>query len=475
MGTPLELNRNNYHCIEVEQRELIFHIPSSALFELDSTGRKVIDFFEANGSGADYSALTAECADDELDNTIAELRSLDILRAPGTVEQAKPPIALKSVPLTTVVLNINTGCNLSCSYCYKEDLATPSNGIKMDYDTAIGSIEMLLKESPNQPRYNVVFFGGEPLSHLPLIKKVITYCEQRFGELGKLVDFSMTTNATLLNEQTIRYLDQHNVGIAVSIDGPKALHDKNRITVGGKGTYETVAKKVGLLLNNYRSRPVGARVTLTTGVTDIHTIWDHLFNELGFAEVGFAPVTSGDLPEYNLSNEELAAVFSNMKALGEKYLEAALRNENIGFSNLHQLLTDLHIGRKKTLPCGAGVGMVAVDHAGGVNLCHRFTGSDLPLFGDIKQGVDRPALNQFLNERVEKAEQGCNTCRIRNLCAGGCYHESYAKYNEPTKPTFHYCDLMRDWVDFGVSVYAQIMAQNPGFYDTHITPRGAQQ
>ncbi len=44
------------------------------------------------------------------------------------------------------------------------------------------------------------------------------------------------------------WLDAHRFGIAVSIDGPKAMHDRNRITVGGKGTYETVARKVRLLL-----------------------------------------------------------------------------------------------------------------------------------------------------------------------------------------------------------------------------------
>ncbi|MCO6062927.1 quinohemoprotein amine dehydrogenase maturase, partial [Pseudomonas sp. MOB-449] len=78
-------------------------------------------------------------------------------------------------------------------------------------------------------------------------------------------------------------------------------------------------------------------------------------NELGFAEVGFAPVTSGDVSDYNLSGEELAAVFANMKALGRHYLAEALVGRNIGFSNLHQLLIDIHEGQKKALPCGAGL------------------------------------------------------------------------------------------------------------------------
>jgi len=261
----------------------------------------------------------------------------------------------------------------------------------------------------------------------------------------------------------------------VSIDGPKAVHDRNRITVGGKGSYETVARKVRLLLGSYRARPVGARVTLTHGTTDVIGIWDHLFNELGFAEVGFAPVTAGDIADFNLDEHELAAVFADMKRLGERYLEAALENRSIGFSNLHQLLTDIHEGTKKALPCGAGYSMVAVDKNGGVNLCHRFTGSELPTFGNVDSGLDREGLADFLGQRLDRGNTGCNTCRIRNLCSGGCYHESYQRYNDPAQPVYHYCDLLRDWVDFGLTVYTRILAGNPGFFDTFLSPRRARQ
>ena len=376
-----------------------------------------------------------------------------------------------ALPLTTVVLNVNTGCNLSCTYCYKEDLAVPSAGEKMGLDTATAAIEMLLQQSPDQPFYNIVFFGGEPLSNLGLIRQVVDYAEQRFGAAGKRVNFSLTTNATLLNEKTIDYLDSHRFGIAVSIDGPKAIHDRNRITVGGQGTYETVARKVRLLLSRYRSRPVGARVTLTRGVTDVRAIWDHLFNELGFAEVGFAPVTAGDRDDFNLAEGELVAVFAAMKALGREYIEAALQHRSIGFSNLHQLLTDIHEGSKKALPCGAGYSMVAVDKDGGVNLCHRFTGSELPTFGTVQGGLDVPALEGFLNRRLDRTDTGCATCRIRNLCSGGCYHESYQRYNDPSHPVYHYCDLMRDWVDFGIEAYTRISQGNPRFFEDYISTR----
>ncbi len=474
MGTLLKLVENNLHEVSVDDRRLLFHIPSSSLFQLDGLTGRVIDLLREQREQSPQQLrqqLQPDYAAEEIDETLQELVAVELI---SDGRSLTPEIGVTHVdrfPLNTLVLNVNTGCNLSCTYCYKEDLDKPSAGKKMTLETAGESIEMLLRESPDESRFNLVFFGGEPLSNLTLIREVVALAERRFSEAGKAVDFTMTTNATLLTEEIVDFLARHRFGLSISMDGPRAIHDRNRITVGGQGTYEVVARKARMLLERYRERPVGARVTLTRGVTDVVAIWDHLFNELGFAEVGFAPVTSGDIAAYNLTEAELVQVFAGMKQLGERYLEAALQHRNIGFSNMHQLITDIHEGSKKALPCGAGVAMLAVDHGGGLNLCHRFTGSDLETFGSVQSGIDRKALSGFLDQRLDRSNTGCSSCRIRNLCSGGCYHESYARYEDPTMPVYHYCELMRDWVDFGIEVYAQIQAANPAFIDAFITPR----
>ncbi|MFG0633687.1 quinohemoprotein amine dehydrogenase maturation protein [Pseudomonas sp. xss_2] len=475
MGAQLNLVERNLHEVQVDADRMLFHIPSSSLFSTDAVTGGIIDSLRQQGCSAEelVQRLSLQFSGQDIEDTLRELIALEVVSDGSPLT---PEIALKRVErtaLNTVVLNVNTGCNLSCTYCYKEDLDKPSAGKKMSTATAEASVEMLLKESPDETRYSVVFFGGEPLSNRPLIEHMVAYCEQRFAEAGKEVEFIMTTNATLLTEEIVDWLNAHRFGLSISIDGPKTVHDRNRITVGGQGTYDVVRRKADMLLSRYTSRPVGARVTLTRGITDVETIWNHLFNEMGFAEVGFAPVTSGDMADFNLTGEELVQVFANMKALGRRYLEAALEHRSIGFSNLHQLITDIHEGHKKALPCGAGLKMLAVDHQGELNLCHRFTGSSLPTFGNVHQGVKQAQLNDFLSQRLERSNTGCDDCRIRNLCSGGCYHESYARYGDPTHPTYHYCELMRDWVDFGIEVYSRIMAVNPAFIDRYITPRKA--
>ena len=472
----LSLIETNVHDVSVEGRRMLFHIPTTSLFEMDEVSGAVLDLFREEPvvtPSIARNAFEARFQSEQVVDAMDSFIGLDIVRDSAAPAVALKPVAVENFPLSTMVLTVNTGCNLSCTYCYKEDLTTPDKGEKMEFDTAVKAFEVLLEQSGDRERVNLVFFGGEPLTNLPLIKQMVDYAGRRGEEVGKTIDFSLTTNATLLTPDIVDYLDQHRFGITVSMDGPKALHDKNRVTVGGKGSYDVVAKKARMLLERYRSRPVGARVTLTKGVTDVVLIHHHLKNELGFFEVGFSPVTSGDISAYNLSPEELQRVFTGMKVLGELYVQAAVEGRNTGFSNMHQLMTDLTEGTKKAVPCGAGVGMLAADKDGGLNLCHRFTGSELPTFGDVESGIDAERLGAFVEQAQDKATRACGTCRIRNVCAGGCYHESYARYEDPHSPVWHYCDLMRDWVDFGIAAYTRIMTHNPDFLKRHVEPRRA--
>lgn len=472
----LTLIRSNAHRVDVDGQAMLMHVPSSSLFTLDAVARDVFDLFHRRPT-VDAAALRAELgarhAAGALADCVKSLCDLDILRDAAAPDRPTSVAPVTTIPLSTLVLNVNTGCNLACTYCYKEDLTTPARGAKMTFETARASIELLLRQAEARDRVNVVFFGGEPLTNMALIRQVVDHAEARCASLGKRVDFALTTNATLLTEEMVDWFDAHRFGLTVSMDGPRAAHDANRRTVGGQGTYDLVARKVRMLLGRYRARPVGVRVTLSRGVTDVLAIHDHLRNDLGFAEVGFGPATSGPIAVFNLDAPALRQVFEDMKELGRRYVEAACRGENIGFSNMHQLLTDIAQGTRKAVPCGAGLQMLAVDRAGDLHLCHRFVGSDQPTYGTVETGIDVPRLSAFLEKAQDRRGYGCATCRIRAICAGGCYHESLARQGDVFAPVYHYCDLMRDWVDFGIEAYVRIRRANPAFFHSQLAPRTA--
>jgi uncharacterized protein len=473
----LEWNSWNGHVVRTATDAYLLHVPTTAVFGVDELGLSVIEYCrEQGGRSVDELAalLEGRYSEDRVRAAAFELRTLEMLQPSGSLHPINPSsVKVNAYPLSTLVLNVNTGCNLSCTYCYKEDLAKPADGRKMNFVTAARSVDLLLEAAAARDRANIVFFGGEPLTNVALIKQVVSYAEAAAARAGKSMDFSMTTNATLLTPQLIDYFDEHRFGISVSMDGPKVIHDRHRKSVGGRGTYEVVARKVRLLLERYRSRPVGARVTLGGGNTEVEAIHAHLRGEIGFHEVGYAPVTAAAEAGHALSDAELAEVHRAFERLGEDYRQAAVRGANNGFSNMHQLMTDLHQGRRKSLPCGAGVGLLAVDGDGDLNLCHRFTGSELPTFGNVAGGIDGARLSAFVEKAIDRQGTHCETCRIRNLCAGGCYHESYARFGDPHHRTYHYCDLLRRWVDFGVGVYADIQRRNPSFFTRHLEQRSA--
>lgn len=467
----------NAHLVPLAGRTMLLHVPTTALFELDEVGAAVLSLVQAEAgldAGQIRGRLSSGFTGEAVGECVDKLIELHILRPEGESRPINPAgIHVEAFPLSTIVLNVNTGCNLACGYCYKEDLAIPSAGKRMGMDVAARSVDLLLSQAQSRSAVGIVFFGGEPLTNMPLIRQVVDYAEARGRELGKTVDFSLTTNATLLTEELIGYFDAHHFGLSISMDGPRVVHDRNRRTVGGRGTYDVVARKARMLLERYRSKPIGARVTLTAGTTEVEAIHEHLRDGLGFHEVGYAPVTATEKAGHALSEAELAEVYAGFERLGGRYLTAALAGRNNGFSNMHQLMTDLHEGRRKALPCGAGVGLLAVDHEGGLNLCHRFTGSELPTFGDTEHGIAAERLGAFLDRAADRSGTHCATCHIRNLCAGGCYHESWVRYGDPHHRTYHYCNLLRRWVDFGIRVYAEISARNPDFFSTHLEPRRA--
>ena len=163
-------------------------------------------------------------------------------------------LPLTPFPLTTMVLNVTNQCNLSCTYCYEygeDKIVDTENGKQpkfMSEETARESVDFMLKESGDNKVAHLTFFGGETLLNFPVLKKTIAYARQRAAELGKDVDFSLTTNATLLKPEIIEFLAENDVGVTISIDGPKDVQDKFRVFHNGAGSYDVVAPKIKELL-----------------------------------------------------------------------------------------------------------------------------------------------------------------------------------------------------------------------------------
>jgi uncharacterized protein len=466
-----------HHRFEAAGKPFIYLVPSAAIFELDEAADAVLrkvsqraytreELLTAVREGLPAPAIAGW----DIDSTLTDLIRVQAI---GAVMAPIPPtpkvIPLAPFPLTTMVLNVTNQCNLSCTYCYEygeDKIVDTENGKQpkfMSEETARDSVEFMFKESGANKLAHITFFGGETLLNFPVLKQTIAYARRRAAELGKEVDFSLTTNATLLKPDIIEFLAENHVGVTISIDGPREVQDKFRVFNNGAGSYDVVAPKIRELLRRHRSRPIGARVTLTSADLDVKRIYRHLTQEIGFWEVGFAPVTTSPNRAHAIGEGGYDRMLQQFTELAEEFLAHSVENRHHGFSNVKETLEELHKGVSKAFPCGAGLGLLGVATDGDVALCHRFAGSDAHQIGTVRDGVDRAAQQQFLERHHITNKTDCSVCWARPLCSGGCYHEAHTRYGDTTHANLHYCDWIRGWTDVCLRIYGELSVRNPAF------------
>lgn len=458
-----------FHAFEGGGRKFLYLVPSAGIFELDEDSTAVLRRLERGE--ADRAELAAIAGDDVIEELF---QARAITTANGFVETLPPPPA--DFPLQTMVMNLTNQCNLSCEYCYEfgeDKVATPDGKPKfMDFDTARASVDYLLESSAGRRAVHITFFGGETLMNFPLLKRVVDYATAQAAAAGRCVDFSLTTNATLLTPAIIEYLSEQRIGVTVSIDGSKESHDKFRVFANGRGSYDIIEPRVRALIRDHRTRPITARVTMTSQAMDVLGTYKHLKHDLGFHEVGFAPVTTAPNRLYSINERGLDSVLDQFRALSDEYLDHALRGDHHGFSNVSDTLAELHQGVSKSHPCGAGLGLVGVGPSGDIAPCHRFVDSDTHRLGHVSTGLDRERQADFLGRGHINVKTDCSQCFARPLCAGGCHHEAYVRYGDTGHPNLHYCDWIRGWTDNCLRIYGAIAAQNPSFLE-HFSERKA--
>ena len=462
------LRRGEYHAFDADGAKYLYLVPSAAVFRLDDTSRSVLDVLAlgdaepnalANGLSERFPLSDVRDAVEDLLNAHA-IRVVDMPVAPAS--PAKPR---KRIPLTTLVMNVTSKCNLSCTYCYEygeDKLSEASTKPRfMDEATARKSVDFMFAESEDSPVVHLTFFGGETLMNFKVLKSSLAYARERAAELGKTVEPSLTTNATLLREEIIDWIVANDVGVTVSMDGDREQQDKFRVFNDGMGSYDIMIPNVKMLIDRHKSKPVGARVTLTKQNLDVLGIYKHLRDEVGFWEVGFAPVTTSWQRDYAIQDDGFREMLGAFQQLAHQWLEFTLAGKHHGFTNVRSTLQEIHKGMSKAYPCGAGLGLMGVATDGDVALCHRFAGSDSHKLGTVFDGIDRGHQDAFFDTHHIDAKTDCAKCWARPICAGGCYHEAHTRYGSTESPNLHYCDWIRSWTDTCLQVYGTLAERNP--------------
>jgi uncharacterized protein len=151
-------------------------------------------------------------------------------------------------PFSLITKPAGSLCNLNCTYCFyleKHHLYSGRKITKMSDDILEEYISQYIASQP-VPEVNFIWQGGEPcLMGIDFYKKAIAL--QRKYAAGKQIENSFQTNGILLNDDWCRFFHDNRFLVGISIDGPKELHDKYRITKTGGPSFDKVVKAIALL------------------------------------------------------------------------------------------------------------------------------------------------------------------------------------------------------------------------------------
>ncbi|MGF1726815.1 anaerobic sulfatase maturase [Photobacterium nomapromontoriensis] len=152
-------------------------------------------------------------------------------------------------------------CNLKCDYCFyleKEQMMQPSSSTAKTAEVKAASSQDQMSDAMlkryvrdyirSQPSDDIDFAwqGGEPtLAGLDFYRNAVKYQKQYAN--GKTITNSFQTNAVAINRQWAQFFAENNFLIGVSVDGAAEVHDKYRISVNGKPTFERVKHAIALL------------------------------------------------------------------------------------------------------------------------------------------------------------------------------------------------------------------------------------
>ncbi|MEN6462098.1 MAG: nif11-like peptide radical SAM maturase [Syntrophomonas sp.] len=413
-------------------------------------------------------ALTAITADPDAPLEPLMKEQLDKLGLLSIKEEQNPKAKQEKykepIPVVNMNLLLTQSCNLKCVYCYGDGGKYGAGGM-MEENTAFQAVDWMLEQSGKIKKLYIGFFGGEPFLNFPLMKAVVEYAKKRVQKMGKQVVFHTTTNATLLDDEKIAFMKEHQIQVMISFDGPREIQDAQRPYVNGAGTFDSTVPKIRKLLAVLPETP-GHAVVL--GNTDPQYI-KNAMQEIGFAQISTMPVSQSLFqgePGNTNSDRDTRVLLRALEEEAETWMRLARNRDGSALkslkdrSQLYQGLISLLHNTKPHHACEAGLGLVGVSCTGDIYLCHRFVGQDEYKLGSVfAHGLNREKYQKSPTTGNGK----CATCFARYYCAGGCKHDNAGSCGSISEPSEDACRLRCRELELAATIIGRLEDEDKAF------------
>jgi uncharacterized protein len=335
------------------------------------------------------------------------------------------------------LVHLTHDCNLRCPYCF--------TGKKFDrempIETGRRTVEFIVDYAKQHNQRAVFsFFGGEPMMAWPTLREMVVYAEKVAAEAGVTALFRMNTNGMLIKEEHLKFFEEHDLIFILSIDGNKAMHDLERVTESGAGSFDVLAKKLPRFLEH--NPGMMASVVITPG--NVHRAAEGIafLFDTGFRFLIIKPDVTQPW-----SREHIAELERQYERVADDYL-ARTRAGNELYLNL---IDDKWINHAKgaegiSIRCDVGSSQISIAPSGNIYPCVRWVKEDedtVPKLGDVWAGLEPTRMDQIRAES-RAPKQPCGDCSYNDgRCANECACEHYSATGRIDTPAPALCEHER--------------------------------
>jgi len=435
----------NIHIYSYRDLNIALDVNSGAVHLLDDLAAAFIK--ELMGSRGDMYMAMEKCmvgypqeAVMETLNEIMALMENDSLFS----EEDEIDLDLAGLPLKALCLNVAHVCNMNCGYCFASQGDFGLKPSLMSFPTGQRALDFLVENCGGVKSLEIDFFGGEPLLNAGVVKELVYYGRELEAKTGKTFNFTLTTNALLLDDEMVDFIIAQGISVVLSLDGRPSTNDRCRTLNSGGGSYELVLPNIRRIVDR---NPVSyyIRGTFSRHNLDFAQDLRHII-DLGFPNLSLEPAI-GSAAEYAIQAEDLPQVLAEYERLTDALLEYYQAGQDIHFFHYNLNLQEGPCLAKRRSGCGAGVDYLAVTPEGDIYPCHQLVGNEKFLLGNVADGIRETGVRQTFvrNDLGHKAE--CMVCWARNFCGGGCHANNYLRQGDIGVPDELSCAMHRKRIE----------------------------
>ncbi len=317
---------------------------------------------------------------------------------------------------TCIVIILSQSCNLACTYCYAQEARSKKT---LDKGKLRIAIDFALSKSSKTVDF-IFIGGGEPLLNWGLLKYAIDYIFDA-RKKSTQINITVTTNATLLNDERINYLKEHGAYLGISYDIlPRVQNIQRPFADMNHDSFDVVdamIKKVddAGILYNFRSTITKLNVNLMPEMVDFVKS-----NYKNVNKLHFEPVLSAE---------------DNDEDFYKEFIESFMKARRVGLKNNIRVYNSISNSLDK-LNSRFCRGEFCVTPDGDIVACHRISSKGEFAYGLVDYGyigeqvnIDQDKKSKIYNIFNAKYEC-CSTCFAKWHCAGGCPTERLSQTPE---------------------------------------------